>query len=173
MLQVGRFDKTYSPRIIRGGSLAVYETFATVTTFPLMYFHLDHGLPTKYLNLLAKATPSYREGLGNGRSKKQYADWDALQRDVAAYRMLCDGGNRDYSYKTMDRLFQSFKTKRDEILAGEGYETHERSEDDWRYPDTGHSYWNKYSTVFFRNMNANRDGLTDARWFADYYEEQP
>jgi hypothetical protein len=42
-----------------------------------------------------------------------------------------------------------------------------------RDPDTGHSYWNVYGQVFFRNMNANRDSHKAEHWFTDYYEEQP
>jgi len=35
LLQIGCFDKDYSPRILHAGGLAVYETYATVTSFPL------------------------------------------------------------------------------------------------------------------------------------------
>ncbi|HLE55558.1 MAG TPA: hypothetical protein VJB15_00600 [Rhodothermia bacterium] len=178
-LQVGRFDKDYSPQVLHSGSLAVYETFATITSFPLMYFSSEHGIPVRYLNLVAAATPSYKTSYDDRvdkkkRSKDRDADWQSLNREIAGYRLLCDEDNPNYNYKGLDELSKAFMEKREKLLATEGYQTDKHDdEDSWRYPDTGHSYWNEYGQVFFRNMNANRDSPRAAHWFTDYYEEEP
>jgi hypothetical protein len=180
LLQVGRFSKEYSPNILHEGGLAVYETYATVTSFPLMYFSYQHGIPVRYLNLVAAATPSYKASHAERRSatKKKadmFRDWRTLQQEIAAYRVLCDSDNGSYGYEMVDKLGKAFEAKRGKLLTGEGYETYKAAADEgWRYPDTGHTYWNKYGKVSFRNMNANRGrSRTEARWFADYYEEEP
>jgi hypothetical protein len=178
-LQVGRFDKEYSPRVLHSGSLAVYETFATVTSFPLMYFSYQHGIPVRYLNLVAAATPSYKASHDDRTDQKRkwkdrYTDWRVLNREIAAYRILCDEDNPNYSHKQIDKLSTAFREKRDKLLAADGYATYKHDDaENWRYPDTGHSYWNVYGQVFFRNMNANRDSHKAEHWFTDYYEEQP
>ena len=66
--QVGRFDKGYSSRVLRPGSLAVYETFTTIASFPLMYFSYQHGIPVrtynhKQIETLAKAFEEKRQKL--------------------------------------------------------------------------------------------------------------
>jgi hypothetical protein len=58
-------------------------------------------------------------------------------------------------------------------VSPEGYQTHEKDDDDWRHPDMGHEYWNQYGKVFFQNLNENRDSSVAARWFSDYNEEEP
>lgn len=177
-LQVGRFGKEYTPRILRSGGLDVYETFATITSFPLMYFTDQHGIPVRYLNLVAAATPSYKASHDDRTEEKKKwknrsADWRTLNQEIATYRILCDEDNPNYNYKELEKLSQAFKEKRDKFLTAEGYETLERDEESWRYPDAGHTYWNAYGQVFFRNMNANRDSYEARHWFTDYYEEQP
>lgn len=178
-LQVGRSDKGYSPRVLRPGSLAVYETFTTITSFPLMYFSYQHGIPVRYLNLVAAATSSYKEshdarGDEKKRWKNRYSDWQSLNGEIAGYRLLCDEHNSNYNYKQIEALSKAFEEKRQKLLEAEGYKTFERDdEESWRYPDTGHSYWNDYGQVFFRNMNANRDSSRAEHWFTDYHEEQP
>ena len=178
-LQVGRFDKDNSPRLLHSGSLAVYETFATVTSFPLMYFSYQHGIPVRYLNLVAAATPSFKASHDDQTDEKKkwknrYTDWQSLNREIAGYRLLCDEDNPNYNHKQIEALSKDFEEKRNKLLAAEGYKNFERDDEDgWRYPDTGHSYWNDYGQVFFRNMNANRDSPRAEHWFTDYYEEQP
>jgi hypothetical protein len=178
-LQVGRFDKGYSPRVLRPGSLSVYETFTTVTSFPLMYFSYQHGIPVRYLNLVAAATPSYKEshddrGDEKKRWKNRYSGWQSLNREIAGYRLLCDEDNPNYNHKQIETLAKAFEEKRQKLLAAEGYKSFDRDDDEsWRYPDSGHSYWNDYGQVFFRNMNANRDSHRAEHWFTDYYEEEP
>ena len=140
-LQVGRFDKGYSPRILRPGSRAVYETFTTVTSFPLMYFSYQHGIPVRYLNLVAAATPSYKEshddrGDEKKRWKNRYSDWQSLNREIAAYRLLCDEDNPNYNHKQIETLAKAFEEKRQKLLAAEGYKSFDLDDDEsWRYPD--------------------------------------
>lgn len=176
LLQVGRFSKEYSPTILHGGSLAVYENFATITSFPLIYFSDDHGIPVRYLNLVAAAAPGQkarRSERGTNKKTDSYKDWRILHEDVAAYRVLCDSGNENYNYSVLDKLQKSFQAKREPLLTAGGYKTLDNHDDEWRYPDMGHSYWNDYGRVFFRNMNANRDSPKAEHWFTDYFEEQP
>ena len=88
-LQVGEFSKRHSPRVLRDGSLAVYENWATVTWFPLIYFSYEHGLPVRCLNLSSDATDSYKEHLAGRRrsdvkrrfwkrAPDMFADWSTL-----------------------------------------------------------------------------------------------
>lgn len=178
LLQVGHFDKAYSPRILNNGSLGVYETYATITSFPLLYFADDHGIPVRYLNLVPQATAAEKERHAH-RGDKNWkglpgGDWRTLQYDIAAYRVLCDTDNDNYDYNAVTKLAKSFHDKREPLLAAEDYKTYPRADEEtWRYPDMGHTYWNEYGQVFFRNMNANRDSPRAAHWFTDYYEEQP
>jgi hypothetical protein len=177
-LQIGRFDKQYSPQILASRGLAVYETFATITSFPLMYFGDSCGLPIRYLNFVAAATPSYKESHDERvnekkRWKNRYTDWRALQGDVAVYRALCERGSPAYNRLNVKQL-QEFRGKCARLLEADGYTTHKHNDDDgWRFPDYGSTYWNSYGQLFFRNMNANRNSGKDKQWFTDYYEEMP
>jgi hypothetical protein len=178
LLQVGHFDKAYSPRILHDGSLAVYETHATLASFPLLYFAGDHGIPVRYLNLVSEATASEKERHAHRGDKgwkgDSLADWRELQQDIAAYRLLCDSEYDNYDNGAIDKLAKSFREKRERLLSAEAFKTYaKRDEDAWRYPDMGQTYWNDYATVFFRNMNANLGSPKTAHWFTDYYEEQP
>jgi hypothetical protein len=128
-LQVGRFDKSYSPRILDSQGLAVYETFATIATFPLMYFGYRCGLPVRYLNLVAAATASYKESHDERVDKKKrwknrYADWRALQREVAIYRVLCDRSSPAYN-RLNDKLEQEFFDKCERLLKAGDYKTYD------------------------------------------------
>lgn len=177
LLQVGRFSKEYSPNILRPDGLAAYETYATITSFPLMYFSEQHGIPARYLTLIAQGIPSYKAyRYGHGTSKTSDAEWRMLNQDFAAYRTLCDSAGKpwgEYDYDTVKKLWKQFEAKRQPLLDAEGYQTLEdKSDDDW-YPDLGHTYWNKYGQVFFRNMNANRDSEHETEWLAGYHEERP
>src|ERR1035437_3161574 len=133
LLQVGRFSMEYSPKVLRGGSLAVCETFATVTSFPLLYFSHQHNVPVRYLNLVPAATPSYKASHAEwGAGKKRpdrYTDWRALQQDIATYRVLCDSDNTNYNYSRIDKLQKAFETKRQPLLTAGGYEGDKRSEE--------------------------------------------
>ena len=125
LLQVGRFSKEYSPKILSGVSLATYETFATITSFPLMYFSVQHGIPVRYLNLIPEATPAYKASRtepSRGMTKKpdRYRDWRTLQQEVAGYRALCGWDDENDSYKVWNKFGKVFEAKREKLLAGEG-----------------------------------------------------
>jgi len=178
LLQVGHFDKPYSPRVLHGGALAVYETYATITSFPLLYFADDHAIPVRYMNLIGQATASAKERHAHRGDRTwkgdSLFDWRALQQDMTAYRILCDSDNDDYDYDAVSKIAKSFTEKREPLLSAGEYKTYARhDEDDWRYPDMGKTFWNNYGTVFFRNINANLNSPKTAHWFTDYYEEQP
>ena len=108
------------------------------------------------------------------RDGRTDSDWQSLNREIAGYRLLCDEDNPNYNHKQIETLAKAFEEKRQKLLAAEGYKSFDRDDDEsWRSPDSGHSYWNDYGQVFFRNMNANRDSYRAEHWFTDYYEEQP
>jgi hypothetical protein len=184
-LQVGNFSKRHSPELLHEGALASYVTWATVTEFPLIYFSYRHGLPVRYLNLSSHATESYKVQLSAHRQKwekkpfwkrapNMFDDWRVLQRDVAAYRILCDQDSTHYSHSVVNKLEKSFGEKRKTMLEKEGFKTHERGDDheSWRYPDTGEQYWNDHIWLQFQNLNLRRD-YAERHWWTDYYEEQP
>jgi hypothetical protein len=177
-LQVGDFAKRYSPRLLRGDSPAVYQTYVTITSFPLLYFSGYHGMPVRYLNAVPAATASYKATLDDSitdpkKWKKRYADWRALQSDIAAYRVLCDDHNEDHDFKRVDALSKRFRERRESFLAREGYRNDELDgEESWRYPDIGHAFSNSYGRVFLRNMNANRENPRVEAWFCDYVEDE-
>jgi hypothetical protein len=180
LLQVGYFSKEYSPKILRPGSLAIYETYATITSFPLMYFDIQHGIPARYLALVAEATPSYQASYvdrDTGKSSDKYKDWQVLTQEVGAYRVVCDSADRrwgEYDWDLVKKLQKRLEDRRQPLLDAEGYTTLEsKSDDDWRWPDMGHTYWNRYSRVFFCNVNANRDSRHDDQWLGGYHEELP
>ncbi len=173
-LEVGGFDKEYSPAVFREGSMAVYEDFATVTTFPLMYFTHQHGIPVRYLNLVAEATPAYKAwttGRSTEKNPDMYRDWRSLHAELATYRILCDTENENYGMKRRLKLEKAFEEKRIALLNADGYKTPDHEEEAWRYPDTGHWYSNRFGRVFFWNRNNYGEGFEG--WFADYTEEQP
>jgi hypothetical protein len=179
-VDVGEFDKKYSPKIWRSGGLAVYDTHATISSFPLIYFGNQHAIPVRYLNLSYHATPSYKAHFDEtANEKKQFRnsskDWKSLHKDVASYRVLCDYENPNYSYRKIEKIEADFQRKREPLLSANNFELlgETASSDRWIYPDVGHEYFNQFGSVFFRNMNANRDSHTTKHWFTDYYEERP
>ena len=138
-----------------------------------------HARTLDYLNLLAAATPSYKashdERLSHeAKWKQRFADWQLLTQEIATYRALSDSDNSAHNSESIEKMSKTFDEKRERLLAAEGYRTlPTRDDDSWRYPDIGHSYWNEYGQVAFRNMNANRGNPAAEHWFTDYYEEQP
>jgi len=49
----------------------------------------------------------------------------------------------------LGKLQKSFEATREAALKAGGYMTHPRDdEDSWRYPNTGHTYWNHYGPFF-------------------------
>lgn len=173
VLQVGDFDKESSPRTIRGGFLSVYETYTTITSFPMLQFAERHALPTRYLALSAKATETYKDSLAEPRSKKAFADWKALSKATAQYRILIDEHSSNYSYSMLKTVADSFEGQRTAMLERERFESYNTDHsEDWRDPDLGETYWNEYLYVHFRNLSQWREE-TLSRATRDYYEEQP
>lgn len=174
-LQVGRFEKEYSPRILRAGYTSVYETHATVTTFPLMHCTYRHGIPVRYLNFTAMATESYKERhTANHEDKKawnkawkhQWDDWKNLQRDIAAYRVLCDEADTyGFSMSRWEKLSKSMDDKFKSLLEKNNFKPFS---DYWS--DAYGRYWNPYCSVFFANLV--RQEKDSWRWSVDYYEER-
>jgi len=184
VLQLGEFDRQSSPKILKDGSLAVYQTYVTLTTFPLMYFGYQLGLPIRYLNLSSHATESYKNHWHEWQTKTKrpfwkrkpgmFDDWRRLHQDLAAYRILSEHyQSSDYSWSKWKKFSDAFESRRDALLKAEKFTTfHTKTDDDWRYPDMGQEYSNDYLYVFFQNLNLRREFAAE-HWFTDYYEEMP
>jgi hypothetical protein len=90
-----------------------------------MYFSYQHGIPERYLNLVAAATASYKDHLGQradgGKPKiGQFDDWRALHQDIAVYRTLYDYANETYNDRS-EKLVRSFEEKGQKLLTANGY----------------------------------------------------
>jgi len=143
-----------------------------------MYFSYRHGIPVRYLNLVAEATPSYaaaERGRGSTKGSDKYRDWKTLHQDIAVYRRLCgwDNSGNIGDIDTWNTLRKAFEEKYKRLLADDGYKSAMDDADWGEYPDFGYTYWNKYGRVFFRNMNANRGDHHETEWLAGYNEERP
>jgi hypothetical protein len=173
-IQVGRFTKAYTPRFLHDGFLAVYETYSTITTFPLMHCTYRHGIPIRYLNFTAMATKSYMAWHAVDRNDKkardyawkhQWDDWKDLQRTIAVYRALCMGADSmGFSYSRWEKLSKSLKVEFNALLERNEFKPH-----DEHWSDMYGHYWNPYCSVFFTNMA--RQDKDRWRWSVDYYEE--
>jgi hypothetical protein len=152
----------------------VYETYETITAFPLMYFSWQVGLPVPYLNLSAYATESYKAYLAETDTHKQmFADWRVVQQDAVVYQGLCDSEAGRSSRSVPEKAIKRFKTKANELVEKNGFKTNERHDDEWwRYPDRGQEFWNSYLHVTFQNMNLQRS-FAEKHWLVDYYETTP
>jgi hypothetical protein len=173
ILQIGYFSKEYSPRTwVRG--LAAYETYATLTSFPLMYFSHRHGIPVRYLNVVAEATPSYAAAERSGGSAKdKYRDWKSLHQDIAIYRLLCASDNEPVDIEAWNKHRKAFEERHKQLVAEAGYRSSMDSDDWGDFPDYGYTYWNQYVRIFFHNLNTNRGTEHERQWLAGYYEERP
>jgi hypothetical protein len=73
------------------------------------------------------ATPSYKashdDRTDQNKWKGRYSDWRVLSREIAAYHVLCDEDNPNYSHKQIDKLSSAFREKRENMLAADAYET--------------------------------------------------
>jgi hypothetical protein len=170
LLQVGRFDKDYSPKIYDHAA----QTFVTLSSFPLIYFGSQHGIPVRYLNLVVGATQSYKLHVtdrGGKRKSAMSADWRSLRKEIGAYQILCDRESEDQNYSRAVKIQRSFEKKREPLLKAGGYQTMDRHEPG--LPDYGHTYRNDYGEVFFRNVNDIGDTFFLERNFTDYDEPRP
>ena len=115
-LQIGRFDLSYSPHV----NNPTHDTYATITTFPLMYFTSMHRIPTRYLNPVMAATASYKR-LAKSSDKARYEDWHTLQKELSVYRMLCvESENSDFGLGRYEKLDKHSQRVR-EVLEEFGY----------------------------------------------------
>jgi hypothetical protein len=189
LLQLGEFCKEHSPKVLKGGSVATYQTWVTLAAFPLMYFSHRHALPVRYLNLTSYAMDSSKPSQSSASKKEQRPWWrrtpsayatrraelQTLQQEVAAYRHLCDDDSGEYSWSAVEKLSKRFAAKRDELLKRGGFKKtwgSDRNDEFWRYPDSGEDYGNEYMRVSFRNLNLSAD-FAKIHLYTDYYEEEP
>lgn len=171
-LQVGNFDKQTTPLHLKEGALGVYQTYITITSFPLMYF-FDHEIPEKYLNLSAYATESWKNLYLTTKEKpKDYtADWKKLNEEIADYNYVCrlpaDEPIKDM--KRFQQIIKEFDGKKTDWLKKETFENlssvPESEEDDI-------NYFNKYLQVFISNYSKYREKRGRYN-YQDYWEERP
>lgn len=181
-LQIGEFSKKYTPRVLRDGALAVYQTYETVTSFPLMYFSYQHKIPESYLNLSYYATESYR-GLHSGqkskdKSKNKISDWAQLNQEIRGYNYVCNLADEYIEDKgKWQKIVKLFNEKKQQWLQKEEFKNpfgQEENTDEYddRWDDNSIHYSNKYLSVFVFNYNELRE-KREKYGYADYYEERP
>jgi len=75
-------------------------------------------MPEKYLNLVYKATKSYKDTFKEKDFHKMYDDRKTINEEVRKYTYLCAEANRDWvSYKKRSKLDTQFKEKAEIILS--------------------------------------------------------
>jgi len=174
-LQLGNFSKEHSPEMLNEKGLAVYRTFSTITSFPLIYFPIDHGLPKRYLNLSLYGTQSYWDSTG-GKGVDFTKDWKELNREVADYEHICN--TPDDSDHLGDRkwvkIIKKFGEKKEEWLKKEKFkDPFARDDNDYYDPfyNGSTTYRNEYLVIYLYNHTENKD--RSGKYFADYYQEIP
>jgi hypothetical protein len=176
-LQIGRFSKRLSPEVV-GEGLAVYKTYETITSFPLLYFSWQHRIPENFLNLSAYATESSQaQRLGEKKSDSS-RDWKQVVKDVADYNYVCSVADEYVENRgRFDKIIKRFEDKRNPWLETEGFVDPfaRNSDDQWQYHDpfdNGIYYANKYLTVAARNYHDFEEHRKQ-HLYTDYYEEMP
>jgi hypothetical protein len=172
-LQIGDFSKEYSSDVVEKG-MAVYKTYETVTSFPLLYFSHRHRIPENYLNLSMYATNAYYE-----HQKRQKTDmtrdWKQVVKDVADHNYVCSVADEYVADKRRwDKIIKTFDQKREEWLKREEFnDPYARKDDDDDYlRDDSIYYTNKYLTVYVANYNDLKE-RREKYVYGDYYEERP
>lgn len=177
-VQVGSYNKDQSPRLIRDGFLAVYQTWTTVTTFPLMYFLVSHNIPSSYFNLSMYATDSYREHLAKDSKINFTDDWKAINAEVSEYNYITNLPDDETipDQKKFQEISTKFNEKREAILAKENFiDPYARKDDDYHdsyFDDNNINFRNDYVSIFIANMNEFKE-KKEKYLYPDFYEERP
>lgn len=169
-LQIGYFSKEYTPKMLRDGGLAVYQTHETITSFPLMYFSYQHKIPENYLNLSAYATESWKDSHVDAKDKKKdfTADWKELKREIRDYNYVCNLADEYIEDKgKWEKIVKGFDEKKEAWLKREEFRNpFGREKDDDIY------YVNKFLNVFIANYNDLKE-KREKYVYTDYYKERP
>lgn len=180
-LQIGDFSKKYSPKMLREGPLAVYQTYETVTSFPLMYFSYQHKIPEKYLNLSAYATESWKDfwtdRKTNDKRNTMTSDWVELNKEIRDYNYVCDVADESIDDKgRWKKIIKSFDQKKNQWLEKEGFkdpfarDEESDSYDSWKNDNIYHT--NKYFVIFVSNFNEFKS-YREEHLYTDYHKEEP
>ena len=184
VLQLGSFDERTTPRLFRGGSLPVYQTYVTLTRFPIMHFAESVDLPEEFLGLSYHATKGYQDYWLSGQrpaarpwwrlwEKRDHgwAEWRRIQDDVIAYRMACDFDAGRAPVAPDQGAIERLIRRRSEYLEAGGFkDISSRPEPGW--PELGMQFQSRFLHISFHNFNANRR-YSSEHWLTDYYETRP
>lgn len=177
-LQIGNFSKEYSPKVFNSFT---YQTYATITTFPLMYFSYQHKIPENYLNLSSYATDSYKNLSMNGVGKKgdYFADWKMLCKEINDYNYVCSVADEYVANsKRWDTIISAFENKKKTWLDKEDFRdpfARRNDEDDYDSPFRNRLWYvNNYLNITVFNYGATdfKEGKEQYA-FTDYYQERP
>jgi hypothetical protein len=183
-LQVGEFSKEYTPRLLRGGSLSIYQTYETICSFPLMYFSYKHCIPKAHLNLSVHATESWKNEHWNTDIKKAdiARDWKKLNEEIRDYEYVCALANEYLGNRSRwDKIIKYFDEKRGRLLKNDGFsDPFARNEDSNDYfaheflRSSDINYRNKYMQIYVSNLNeSTKKNRREKYTLTDYWEELP
>ena len=173
-VQIGNFNKETTPHFYKEDGLAVYKSWETITTFPLMY--VSQSLPVNYLNLSMYATEGYK-GLLSGDKTDWTQDWKDLNREMDDYNYLRVAFANDEPVEMrFNKVFPVFNKKAEEEMAKEDFVNPFKRDDDGWVPDSLRDdsvrYQNEYLVVFIADYKDFKD-KKERYSLTDYYEEHP
>lgn len=181
-LQVGEFNKKYSPKVMKEGALSVYQNYDTISTFPLIYFSYVHNLPEKYLNLCCEDTEGRRTRFNKDEKTKSdsFSDWRELNKEIQNYNFICNYANEyienNKANKKWEKIVKDFGEKKEKLLIQDGFkdELAEYANDVFNRWETKNkiSYYNDYIRVFIID---NSEAIENQKryLYVDYYEQMP
>ena len=163
-LQLGRFTKEHSPNVYKPGHMAVYQSYETITLFPLLYA-TSHRLPVKYLNLSHHATESYKRSQYGDKTKETWSDWKELSGEVREYIEIHENPDGDADGRWL-KLIKKFNEKERQWLEKEAFKPlYEHSE--------GINHHNDYLTVAVYDNSGSGLNSGFKEYLSDYYKEEP
>jgi len=177
-LQIGRYDEKITPKFFRREGLAVYQTYSTITLFPLMYVFQE--IPTNYLNLSAYATESWKNIFKKDNKSDFMADWKILNKEIIEYNYIKDrlALNQPGNDRKFNKLYQKFYKKGSKILITENFkDPYKKNKDiNWSVPgwmeDNDIHYLNKFLYILIANYKDLKE-KRERYNYIDYYEEIP
>lgn len=179
-LQVGDFDMESSPEILKEGSWGVYKQYASVTSFPLIYFSYFHCIPENYLNLSMEATDSYWKrfkGVDKVAGEDYMDDWKKINAEIPEYNYVCTFANEYIEdSKKWEGIVKKFDEKKDAMLQLEDFKnlSFVPSGDEYvpdYMQDNNIHYSNKYLLVFIVNLNDYKE-KREKYVYPDYREDR-
>ncbi len=173
-VQLGRFNKDLSPKIIKDGGLAVYQEWLTVSEFPVMY--LTQIFPDKYLNFSMYATESYNH-MGVGEKTDWTRDWKEVSKERAGYNELYNLDDDDQLTTSNKNTIDLFGKKGRELIDLQNLVNDNPPDDSgWYTPewmeDNSICYSSDYARIKIYDLNENRERF-EKHYSSDYYHEQP